>query len=126
MFFLCWEKDGKHNWEKCYKAKDIADVLADNELVDRVDMVYCLYGGYDGNPMTYGKLKKAVEGELPVKGSFVWTPRFLDVMLSEVYDSREAAMAAGFTEPTHAKSDYFDVLGKCLGNNRMAFAAAMK
>lgn len=126
MFFLCWEKDGKHNWEKCNKTKDIAGVLVDNDLVDRIDTVYCLYGGYDGNPMTYRKLTRAVNGELPVKGSYVWTPRFLDVMLSEVYESREAAMVAGFMEPTHFQSDYFDVLGKSLGNNRMAFAAAIK
>ena len=126
MFFICWEKNGCRGWEKCRKATDIADVFDRNNLVQGVDTVYCLSGGYNGYPMSYQQVLKAVAGELPIKGAFVHTPRVLSVMVSEVFPAREDARAAGFTEPTHYESDYFDILGKSLGLNRMVFAAAMK
>lgn len=125
MFFLCWEKDGRHDWELCRKAKDIADTFVKSDL-ETANKVYCLSGGYNPTVLSYEDMLAAVQGKLPIKGSFVHTPRFLSVMLEEVFTSREAALAAGFTEPTHYKSDYFDVLGKSLGYNRMAFAAALK
>lgn len=125
MFFLCWEKDDRHDWEKCHRAKDIADTFVKSDL-ETTDKVYCLSGGYNATTLNYEDMLAAVEGKLPIKGSFVHTPRFLSVMLEEVFANRENALTAGFTEPTHYESDYFDVLGKSLGNNRMAFAAAMK
>lgn len=125
MFFLCWEKNDQRGWEKCHKAKDIADAFVKGDL-ETVDKVFCLSGGYNATVLSYEDMLAAVEGKLPIKGSFVHTPRFLSVMLEEVFASREAALGAGFTEPTHYQSDYFDVLGKSLGYNRMAFAAAMK
>lgn len=125
MFFLCWEKDGRHDWEKCHRAKDIADAFVKSDL-ETADKVYCLSGGYNATTLSYEDMLAAVQGKLPIKGSFVHTPRFLSVILEEVFASREAALAAGFNEPTHYESNYFDVLGKSLGYNRMAFAAAMK
>ncbi len=125
MFFICWEKNGQRGWEKCRQAKDIADVFVKDDL-KTADKVFCLSGGYNATVLSYEDMLAAVQGKLPIKGSLVHTPRFLSVMLSEVFASREDAMAAGFTEPTHYKSDYFDVLGKSLGYNRMTFAAALK
>ena len=125
MFFLCWEKDGRHDWEKCYKAKDIAATFVKSDL-EMADKVYCLSGGHKAITLSHEDMLAAVRGELPIKGSFVHTPRFLSVMLEEVFASRENALVAGFTEPTHYKSDYFDVLGRSLGNNQMTFAAALK
>ena len=126
MFFICWEKAGQRGWAACHTTKDIADVFVENDLVGMVDSVHCLDGGLDGGVMSYQQVLDAVKGKLPIKGAVVQTPRFLSVMLSEVFPSREAAFAAGFAEPTHFKSDYFDVLGRSLGNNMMDFAAAMK
>lgn len=126
MFFICWEKGGQRGWAACHTTKDIADVFVKNDLVGTVDAVHCLDGGCDGGFINYQQILDAVKGKLPIKGAVVQTPRFLSVMLSEVFPSREAAFAAGFAEPTHFKSDYFDVLGRSLGNNMMDFAAAMK
>jgi hypothetical protein len=126
MFFICWEKAGQRGWAACHTTKDIADVFVENDLVGMVDSVHCLDGGLDGGVMSYQQVLDAVKGKLPIKGAVVQTPRFLSVMLSEVFPSREAAFAAGFAEPTHFESGCYDVLGKTLGNNRMIFAAAMK
>lgn len=125
MFFLCWEKNGRHDWEMCRRAKDIADTFVKSDL-RTASKVYCLSGGYNATVLSHEDMQAAIEGRLPIEGAYVHTPRFLSVMLSEVFAHRENALAAGFTEPTYFKSDYFEVLGKSLGNNCMAFAAALK
>lgn len=125
MFFLCWEKDGQRGWEQCYRTKEIADVYVKEDL-EKADKVFCAAGGYNAIAMSYEDILAAVEGKLPIKGSIVSTPRFLSVMLSDVFPSCEEAQVAGYREPTYYKSDYFEVLGKSLGNNCMAFAAALK
>ena len=126
MFVICWEKDGQKGWEKCHKANDIANVFVKNDLAGMVDTILCLSGGHDGCVMNYQQVLKAVNGELPIKGAYVYTPRFLSVMLEDVFPDRKTALDAGYKEPCHFQSDFFDVLGKSLGNNCMSFAAAMK
>ena len=59
------------------------------------------------------------------KGDYIYTPRFCNVRIEEVFENRDEAMENGYTEPTHYKGDY-DVLGKSIGVNRMVFAAVKK
>jgi hypothetical protein len=58
-------------------------------------------------------------------GDYISTPRFCTVKIEEVFNSKKAAMASGYTEPTHYEGEY-DILGKSTGINRMIFAAAQK
>ena len=60
------------------------------------------------------------------KGDYVYTPRFCNVMISEVYESSEKACSDGFTEPTHYTDEQWHVRGKSIGLNRMIFAAIKK
>ena len=76
MFFLCWEKNDQRGWEKCHKAKDIADAFVKGDL-ETVDKVFCLSGGYNATVLSYEDMLAAVEGKLPIKGSFVRAPRRL-------------------------------------------------
>lgn len=59
-------------------------------------------------------------------GSYVRTPRFLEVRIKEVFESPEEARKHGFTEPTHYEDEQYDVLGKSIGLNRMIFAGVKK
>lgn len=59
------------------------------------------------------------------KGDYIYTPRFCNVRIEEVFENRDEAMENGYTEPTYYKGDY-DVLGKSIGVNRMVFAAVKK
>lgn len=59
-------------------------------------------------------------------GSYVRTPRFLEVRISDVFKSPEEARKNGFIEPTHYEDKQYDVLGKSIGLNRMIFAGVKK
>ena len=59
------------------------------------------------------------------KGDYIYTPRFCNVRIEEVFENRDKARENGYTEPTHYKGDY-DVFGKSIGVNRMVFAAVKK
>lgn len=59
------------------------------------------------------------------KGDYIYTPRFCNVRIEEVFENRDEARENGYVEPTHYKGDY-DVLGKSIGVNRMVFAAVKK
>lgn len=59
------------------------------------------------------------------KGDYIYTPRFCNVRIEEVFENRDEARENRYTEPTHYKGDY-DVLGKSIGINRMVFAAVKK
>lgn len=58
-------------------------------------------------------------------GDTIYTPRFCTVRIEEVFETKDEAKTNGYTEPTYYKGDY-DVLGKSIGVNRMAFAAVKK
>ena len=60
------------------------------------------------------------------KGDLVMTPRFCTVRIEKVFRSRENALKAGFTEPTHFKDYEYDVVGKSLDLYHMEFAAYKK
>ena len=60
------------------------------------------------------------------KGFYVHTPRFCTVEIREVFDSKDKAYEAGFTESTNYENIGYDVFGKDLGCNRMHFAAIKK
>lgn len=60
------------------------------------------------------------------KGDNVRTPRFLNVVIQEVFSSVEDLKRAGYTEPTHFRDENFEVFGKTLDENRMEFAAGRK
>lgn len=60
------------------------------------------------------------------KGDWVDTPRFLKVEIEYVFESASQAYEAGFKEPTHYRSDDYDVLGKSLDIYHMVFAAVKK
>jgi len=57
-------------------------------------------------------------------GDFIETPRFLMVKIKDVL-TPEQARKQGFTEPTHYKDSRYKILGKNLGDNRMAFVAVI-
>lgn len=60
------------------------------------------------------------------KGDYVLTPRFCTVKIDKVFQSRENAAKAGYTEPSHYQDYDFGVVGKSIGINRMTFAAYRK
>lgn len=61
------------------------------------------------------------------KGDVVFTPRFLNVQIEEVYASEAEARQAGFKETTHYWDDpEYGINGKSLDINRMCFAAFRK
>lgn len=59
------------------------------------------------------------------KGDYIYTPRFCNVRIEEVFSDETVARENGYTEPTHYRGDY-DVLGKSIGVNGMVFAAVKK
>lgn len=59
------------------------------------------------------------------KGDYIYTPRFCNVQIEEVFETRDEVIENGYTEPTYYKGDY-DVLGKSIDVNRMVFAACKK
>lgn len=59
-------------------------------------------------------------------GDYIETPRFLRARIEDVFYSLEAAEKAGYTEPTHFRNDFYEVLGRSVGSNCMEFAAVYK
>jgi hypothetical protein len=59
-------------------------------------------------------------------GDYVETPRFLRVKIEEVFENKEAAYEAKYTEPTHYKNPDWDILGWVYEPNHMKFAAVRK
>lgn len=58
-------------------------------------------------------------------GDSVFTPRFLTVRISDVFDSATAAQEAGYVEPTHYMGADAAIYGKSLDPHHMAFAAVI-
>jgi hypothetical protein len=56
-------------------------------------------------------------------GSNVRTPKFLNVRIAAMFENVELAEDCGFTETTLFLNQDYIIRGKCLGNNRMLFAA---
>lgn len=59
------------------------------------------------------------------KGDYIYTPRFCNVRIEEVFSDETVARENGYTEPTHYNGEY-EILGKSIGWNRMIFAAVKK
>lgn len=59
-------------------------------------------------------------------GCRIMTPRFCTVRIERIYDSMSDARTDGYTEPTYADADGYDIRGKHEGTNRMTFAAIRK
>lgn len=53
----------------------------------------------------------------------VMTPRFCTVRIKEIFNSRQVATEAGYTEPTFYRENGWIVLGKSVEVNRMIFVA---
>jgi len=60
------------------------------------------------------------------KGDLVETPRFLKVVIEKVFKSEANARKQGYTEPTDYDNGAYGILGKYIGESRMAFAAYVK
>lgn len=61
------------------------------------------------------------------EGSYVQTPRFGQVRIQEVFDSRAEAWKKGYREETYVTTnDGYGVAGKTMGYNLMVFAAYRK
>lgn len=60
------------------------------------------------------------------KGEYVYTPRFCGVKISEVFQTKDEAKRAGFTELTHYDNPNFGVLGRSIDMYHMDFAAYRK
>ena len=73
----------------------------------------------------FQKLNDKLEGILE-KGDHLYSPRFCDIAMEEVYSSTEELSRAGYNECTYIKSDNWDVRGKSLDQYHMLFAAAPK
>ncbi len=51
------------------------------------------------------------------------TPRFCTVKIEKVFESKERALEAGYTEPTYYRGDcQYGVLGKSVSQYEMTFA----
>ena len=59
-------------------------------------------------------------------GDSVFTPRFCMVRIKEIFENREAAYEAGYTEPTYYEDDEYGITGKVTSYNHMVFAAIKK
>lgn len=59
-------------------------------------------------------------------GDMAYTPRFCTVTVKEVFDSRNAAESAGYTEQTYYEDGSYGILGKSLDLYHMEFAAYKK
>lgn len=57
------------------------------------------------------------------KGDIIYTPRFCNVEIAEVYESKAQAVAAGYVEPTHYSKDGYGIVGKVIDRYCMDFAA---
>ena len=73
----------------------------------------------------FSKLNDKLEGILQ-KGDHLYSPRFCDIAMEEIYDTTEELSQAGYNECTYIKSDSWDVRGKSLDQYHMLFAAAPK
>lgn len=60
------------------------------------------------------------------KGDYIYTPRFCRVQIEEVFESKQEAYKAGFTEPTYYRDSDYGILGKSLDLHHMIFAAYRK
>lgn len=61
------------------------------------------------------------------KGDMIYTPRFSNVSIKEVYEDAQQASQDGYKEPTHYyKDSEYDILGKHTEPNHMVFAAVRK
>lgn len=58
-------------------------------------------------------------------GDVVYTPRFCTVKISDVFESKEEAGDAGYTEPTYYRGEY-DIYGKSIDDRHMVFAAVRR
>ena len=56
--------------------------------------------------------------------SRIRTPRFLEVRIIAIFKKSDDARQLGFTESTDYEGD-FKVYGRCIGDNRMDFAAVI-
>lgn len=56
----------------------------------------------------------------------VYTPRFCTVTISQIFNSRDEAVKAGFAEPTFFDDPEWIVVGKSLDLCHMVFAAYPK
>ena len=59
-------------------------------------------------------------------GDSIYTPRFTNVIITEMFDNEESARLAGYKEPTYYKDLEYGILGRSEGINRMTFAAYRK
>ncbi len=59
-------------------------------------------------------------------GDKVQTPRFLTVRIAAMFENVELAESCGFTEGTHFRDEDYIIRGKCIGDNRMLFAAVKR
>ena len=57
------------------------------------------------------------------KGEYVVTPRFMTVMIEEVFQNREEAWLNGYREPTHYYDGEYGIAGKSKDMYHMTFAA---
>lgn len=60
------------------------------------------------------------------KGDRIYTPRFCNVIIEEVFKSNNEAWENGYTEPTHYRSPDYEIYGKSTSLNHMVFAAVKK
>jgi len=98
---------------------------------DQIEYMKAIWESFDEKPewLTWEQIeayeKKMTESTYLKRGDYVETPRFLRVKVSEIL-FRNDAREQGFTEPMHYENPDYDIFGKCLGENRMVFAAVLK
>lgn len=73
----------------------------------------------------FSKLNDKLEGILE-KGDHLYSPRFCDIAMEEVFATTKELTDAGYNECTYIKSENWDVRGKSLDQYHMLFAAAPK
>ena len=62
----------------------------------------------------------------PEINAYVRTPRFCTVRINAIFCDKLEAWQAGYKEPTYYTDPTgVEVFGKCIGDNRMVFAAVV-
>ena len=59
-------------------------------------------------------------------GTKIYTPRFCTVKISAIFEDKSDAVKCGYTEPTYAEIDGWDIRGKSLDMYHMKFCAIKK
>jgi len=98
---------------------------------EQIEAMKAIWDSFDEKPewLTSEQIedyeKRMSEAPYFQKGDWAETPRFLRVKIDKVLFETDA-YKQGYNEPTHYEDPNYNIFGKCIGENRMIFAAVVK